>query len=88
MGNNSVVIRPAKGVRGIVHIPGDKSISHRYAMLASIAEGVSRFRNFSAAQDCYSTLGCMRALGREWRKLDDGSIEVPGRGRLPRFQIR
>jgi len=37
-----------RSVRGVVRIPGDKSISHRYAMLAAIAEGNSRFQNFSA----------------------------------------
>ena len=77
---SSVTIHPARGIHGLVRIPGDKSISHRYAMLAGIAEGRSRFSNFSAARDCYSTLGCVRALGREWRKLDNGAIEVEGGG--------
>lgn len=76
----TVTVRPAAGLHGIVRIPGDKSISHRYAMLAGIAEGASRFHNFSAAQDCYSTLGCMRALGSEWSKKEDGAIEVEGVG--------
>src|SRR5262249_45955497 len=42
---------------------GDKSISHRYAMLASIAEGETRISNYSTGADCHSTLGCMHALG-------------------------
>ena len=79
-GGTTATVPPARGIRGLVHIPGDKSVSHRYAMLAAIAEGTSRFRNFSAAQDCYSTLGCVKALGRNWRKRDDGAIEVEGRG--------
>jgi len=49
-------------------------------MLAAIAEGTSRFQNFSAAQDCFSTLGCMRALGAEYELKDDGTIEVHGHG--------
>jgi len=49
-------------------------------MLAAIAEGASRFHNFSAARDCYSTLGCVRALGREWKRTEDGAVEVQGRG--------
>jgi len=49
-------------------------------MLSAIAEGASRFHNFSAARDCYSTLDCMKAMGSEWKKLDDGSIEVIGIG--------
>ena len=64
----------------MVRIPGDKSISHRYAMLAAIAEGTSRFQNFSAARDCQSTLDCMAKLGSEWKRLEDGTIEVQGVG--------
>jgi 3-phosphoshikimate 1-carboxyvinyltransferase len=78
--HSAVTVHPARAVRGLVHIPGDKSISHRYAMLAGIAEGTSRFHNFSAAQDCYSTLGCLESLGRSWRKLEDGAIEIEGSG--------
>jgi len=74
-------VRPARTVSGGVRIPGDKSISHRYAMLAAIAEGASRFQNFSAARDCESTLGCVAAMGAEWRRLEDGAIEVVGVGR-------
>src|SRR4051794_3509515 len=77
---STAIVRPARNVSGVVRIPGDKSVSHRYAMLAGIAEGVSRFHNFSAAQDCFNTLGCMRALGSEWKRADDGAIEVQGRG--------
>ncbi|MFY9561920.1 MAG: 3-phosphoshikimate 1-carboxyvinyltransferase [Terriglobales bacterium] len=78
--SSTVVVNPARGVRGVVRIPGDKSISHRYALLAAVAEGTSRFHNFSAARDCYSTLGCLRALGSEWERKEDGAIEVQGRG--------
>ncbi len=78
---STVIVRPALSVSGVVRIPGDKSISHRYAMLAAIAEGTSRFQNFSAARDCESTLGCVGALGAAWRRLEDGSIEVAGVGR-------
>jgi 3-phosphoshikimate 1-carboxyvinyltransferase len=49
-------------------------------MLAAIAEGTSRFHNFSAARDCFSTLRCLRALGCEWERKEDGAIEVRGRG--------
>src|SRR4029077_4267734 len=83
---SNVVVRPARSVRGVVRIPGDKSISHRYAMLAAIAEGTSRFQNFSAARDCASTLDCVAKLGCEWKRLrlkdedDDGAIEVRGVG--------
>src|SRR5437588_5307790 len=76
-----VIVRPARNVRGSVQLPGDKSISHRYGMLAGIAEGPSRLENYSTGADCASTLGCMRALGVTWeRKPDQNVIEVQGRG--------
>ncbi len=78
---SKVTVRPARAVRGVVRIPGDKSISHRYAMLAAIAEGTSRFHNFSAARDCASTLDCVRKLGCAWKRSEkDGAIEVVGLG--------
>ncbi len=63
-------IHPAQALSGAVHLPGDKSISHRYAMIASIAEGPTRIANYSTGADCHSTLGCVRALG----------VEVTGEG--------
>ena len=59
--------------------PGDKSISHRYAMLAGIAEGVSELSNFAPAADCHSTLGCMKALGAEIR-VEKTLLRVTGCG--------
>ncbi len=56
-------IRPALGVGGTVSLPGDKSISHRYALLAAIAEGTSELSNYSTGGDCGSTLECVRSLG-------------------------
>src|SRR5437868_13369595 len=56
-------IKPASAIIGAVELPGDKSISHRYAMLAAIAEGASKIANYSTGGDCQSTLACMRALG-------------------------
>jgi len=60
-------------------MPGDKSISHRYAMLAALAEGTSELRNFAAAADCHSTLACMKALGADV-KVDKSLIRVTGHG--------
>jgi 3-phosphoshikimate 1-carboxyvinyltransferase len=57
------LISPARALRGSVRLPGDKSISHRYAMLAAVAEGSSRIENYSTGADCASTLECLRALG-------------------------
>ena len=75
-----VIIRPARNIRGTVELPGDKSISHRYGMLAGIAEGPSRLRNYSTGADCASTLACMRALGVSCKRNGAGEIEVEGRG--------
>jgi 3-phosphoshikimate 1-carboxyvinyltransferase len=79
---SQVIVRPARNVRGSVSLPGDKSISHRYAMLAGIAEGPSRLENFSTGADCASTLGCLRSLGVKWEHKDsaDNVIEVQGSG--------
>jgi 3-phosphoshikimate 1-carboxyvinyltransferase len=73
------IVRPARNLRGSVRLPGDKSISHRYAMLSAIAEGPSRLENYSTGADCASTLGCMRSLGATWERKDN-VIEVQGRG--------
>jgi len=71
-------ISPARALSGNVVLPGDKSISHRYAMLASLAEGKSKIRNYSTGADCQSTLGCMRALGIE---IDAGEeMAIHGKG--------
>jgi 3-phosphoshikimate 1-carboxyvinyltransferase len=56
-------ISPASRISGEICLPGDKSISHRYAMLAAIAEGESTIHNYSTGADCHSTLGCLRSLG-------------------------
>jgi 3-phosphoshikimate 1-carboxyvinyltransferase len=75
----AVVIRPAKGVKGSIRLPGDKSISHRYAMLGGIAKGTTKLENFSTGADCASTLTCLRTLGVEWEKKN-ASVVIQGRG--------
>jgi 3-phosphoshikimate 1-carboxyvinyltransferase len=79
---SQIVVRPARNLRGTVSLPGDKSISHRYAMLAAIADGPSRLENYSTGADCASTLGCLRSLGVKWERKDgpDSIIEVQGSG--------
>lgn len=73
------IISPASAVSGAIELPGDKSISHRYAMLSSIAEGLSKISNYSTGADCQSTLGCVRALGAEVEK-NDGVVFIHGHG--------
>ncbi|MCX6603851.1 MAG: 3-phosphoshikimate 1-carboxyvinyltransferase, partial [Acidobacteria bacterium] len=58
-----VTIQPASAISGAIRLPGDKSISHRYAILASIAEGTSTLRNYSTGADPHSTLHCVETLG-------------------------
>lgn len=72
-------ISPARRVSGTVRLPGDKSISHRYAMLAAIAEGPTRIRNYSSGADCQSTLGALEALGIAIERRV-GEIVIYGRG--------
>jgi len=58
-----MVISPGGSVSGVVELPGDKSISHRYAILSALAEGTSEIFNYASAADCRSTLECLRRLG-------------------------
>jgi 3-phosphoshikimate 1-carboxyvinyltransferase len=72
-------ISPAKAFRGVLTVPGDKSISHRCAILAALAEGKSEIFNFSPAADCESTLKCLRGLGVKIEEKGSGVI-VEGKG--------
>jgi 3-phosphoshikimate 1-carboxyvinyltransferase len=72
-------VNPAKTLSGGVEPPGDKSISHRYAMIAALADGASELRHFAAAADCHSTLDCMKALGAQV-KIDKNTVRLTGRG--------
>lgn len=58
-----MLIHPAKRLVGEIELPGDKSISHRAAIFAALAEGTTRIENFSTADDCAATLDCLERLG-------------------------
>ncbi|MBZ5697361.1 MAG: 3-phosphoshikimate 1-carboxyvinyltransferase [Acidobacteriia bacterium] len=73
------IIRPARTISGSLEVPGDKSISHRYAMLAALAEGTSDITHFSAAADCRSTLDCLSRLGVTVEAKGD-RVRVTGAG--------
>jgi 3-phosphoshikimate 1-carboxyvinyltransferase len=79
---SETIVCPARTVRGSVRLPGDKSISHRYAMLAAIANGSSRLDNYSTGADCASTLGCLKSLGVLAERTDgaESVIEIRGLG--------
>ena len=72
------LIRPARNIAGSLRLPGDKSISHRYALLGGFAKGTSRFTNFSTGADCASTLTCMAALGAKVVRTGPESVEITG----------
>jgi 3-phosphoshikimate 1-carboxyvinyltransferase len=81
--DSTVIVRPAGNVAGSLRLPGDKSISHRYAMLAGIAQGATRLENFSTGADCASTLACMQALGVDVQR-DQNTVVIRGQG--PKLQ--
>jgi 3-phosphoshikimate 1-carboxyvinyltransferase len=72
------IVRPARTVQGSLTLPGDKSISHRYAMLAGIAEGTTHLSNFSTGADPHSSLACMQALGATVVHAPNETIAVTG----------
>jgi 3-phosphoshikimate 1-carboxyvinyltransferase len=72
-------IERAGSISGAVRLPGDKSISHRYAILAAVAEGVSVLEHYAASRDCHSTLACLRGLGVEIDETGD-TVTILGRG--------
>ena len=60
---DAALVRPARRASGSVQVPGDKSISHRYALFGAIADGATHISGYSSGADCAATLGCLRALG-------------------------
>ena len=73
-------IHPVGRIEGIVTLPGDKSISHRSAMLSALAEGETRISNFASSADCASTLSCLESLGVAVSR-QGGEVTVVGRGK-------
>ena len=79
VGVDRVEIKPASRIGGVLSVPGDKSISHRLAMLGAIAEGATTIQNFAASVDCQSTLECLRRLGVPIDRRGS-TIVIQGRG--------
>ncbi len=77
-------LRPVRGLVGTARLPGDKSISHRLAILGALAEGTTELANYSSGDDCRRTLECLRHLGVEVEvseSEDQGlRVRVQGRG--------
>src|SRR5215831_1945341 len=81
------IISPARAIDGVVTLPGDKSISHRYGMLGAIAEGTTTISNYLTGADCQSTLACMEALGATVERKDGKTIIHGGALREPAAQL-
>lgn len=76
----AATITPARRLRGRLRVPGDKSIAHRYALLAALAEGRSTLTHFAPGADCRSTLACLRELGVDVEEGPPGTVTILGRG--------
>lgn len=72
-----VAVSPARRVAGVLRVPGDKSISHRYALLAAIADGRSTIANYAPGADCAATLACVAALGAIVSRTDARAGDEP-----------
>ena len=77
---SAATVTPARHVRGRISVPGDKSISHRYALIGALADGATRLSNFAPGGDCQSTLSCLSALGIEVRRRMADEVTIVGRG--------
>ena len=73
-------VQPGGGLAGAVRVPGDKSISHRAVMLASLAQGVSEIRGFLAGEDCLCTIRAFRAMGVNIEQPEPTQLRVHGVG--------
>ena len=76
---DAALVRPAQRASGRVQAPGDKSISHRYALFGAIADGTTRITGYSSGADCAATLACLRAMGVPVR-AGAGTVDITGRG--------
>src|SRR3954454_2207591 len=77
---HSAIVTPARRLRGRLRVPGDKSIAHRYAIFAALAEGRSTLAHFAPGADCQSTLACLRGAGVEIADTSPGIVTLLGRG--------
>ena len=73
-------VRSCSPIRADITVPGDKSMSHRSAMFASLAEGRSVITGFLEAEDCLSTVGAMRSLGAHIEHTGEGTFIIEGTG--------
>jgi len=75
----NVTAKPLKGLKGEIKIPGDKSISHRAAMIGSISNGITVARNFLMGEDCLCTVKAMQSMGIDI-EVDRSKVTIYGKG--------
>jgi 3-phosphoshikimate 1-carboxyvinyltransferase len=75
------IVEPRKNAKGEITVPGDKSISHRSIMLASIAEGTSRVTGFLEGEDCLATMNAFQQMGVQIDRTSPGELTIHGVGR-------
>ena len=80
-------VQPVARVHGRLRVPGDKSISHRYAILGALATGRTLIRDFAPGADCATTLACLKALGVGVAVRSDPSLEESREGPLITVEI-
>ena len=74
-----VYIKRGKGFKGEICIPADKSISHRAAIIGSLASGLTQIRNFNTAADCSATLNCLQKIGVEVKENKENEVILKGK---------
>jgi len=74
----TITTHPGSQLHGNIHLPGDKSISHRAVMLGAIADGATHVTNFLPSGDCLATVGCMRGLGITIEMHSSTSLSIHG----------
>ncbi len=73
-------VRPVRALTGEAEVPGDKSVSHRAALLGALAEGVSEVQGYLEAEDCLRTITAMQAMGVEITRKGPGHYRIAGAG--------
>ncbi len=82
--SGTLVVSPSYRVRGRVKVPGDKSISHRAAILSSLAHGSTEIEGYLESRDCLNTLICLSKLGVAVERKEKGNIRITGNGLILR----
>lgn len=77
---SKIIVKQVCGLRGVIRVPGDKSISHRVALLGALAEGQTTVRGFLGAEDCQNTLKCLRQMGVQFTQ--EPEVDIPGSLRI------